>query len=40
MLADQTITARITSTIKLDGAGQLLDRLGHAGLRGKAVIRL
>jgi len=40
MLADGTITARITSTIQLDGAGQLLDKLRHAGLRGKAVIRL
>jgi hypothetical protein len=40
MLADQTITARITSTIKLDGAGQLRDRLRKTGLHGKAVIRL
>ena len=40
MLAGGTITARITSKIKLDGAGQLLDRLCHVGLRGKAVIRL
>jgi NADPH:quinone reductase-like Zn-dependent oxidoreductase len=39
-LADGTITARITSTIELDGAGQLLDTLRQAGLRGKAVIRL
>jgi NADPH:quinone reductase-like Zn-dependent oxidoreductase len=40
MLADGTITARITSTIELDGAGPLLDTLRQAGLRGKAVIRL
>jgi NADPH:quinone reductase-like Zn-dependent oxidoreductase len=40
MLADGTITARVTSTIELDGAGQLLDKLRKTGLRGKAVIRL
>jgi hypothetical protein len=40
MLAGGTITARITSMIDLDGAGQLLDKRRHAGLRGKAVIRL
>lgn len=40
MLADGTIRARITSTIELDAAGQLLDKLRYAGLRGKAVIRL
>jgi D-arabinose 1-dehydrogenase-like Zn-dependent alcohol dehydrogenase len=40
MLADGTITARIRSTADLDAAGQILDELGHGGLRGKAVIRL
>jgi NADPH2:quinone reductase len=40
MLTDGTITARITSTIELDAAGQLLDKLRKTGLRGKAVIRL
>jgi NADPH:quinone reductase-like Zn-dependent oxidoreductase len=40
MLADGTITTRIRSTVELDGAGQLLERLRQGGLRGKAVIRL
>jgi NADPH:quinone reductase-like Zn-dependent oxidoreductase len=40
MLADGTITARIRSTVELDGAGQILDKLRNGGLRGKAVIRL
>jgi NADPH2:quinone reductase len=40
MLADGTITARIRSTVGLDGAGQILERLRQGGLRGKAVIRL
>ena len=40
MLADGTITARITATVTLDGAAQILDRLRTGGLRGKAVIRL
>jgi NADPH:quinone reductase-like Zn-dependent oxidoreductase len=40
MLADGTITARITSTVELDDAGQLLDKLRKTGVRGKAVIRL
>jgi D-arabinose 1-dehydrogenase-like Zn-dependent alcohol dehydrogenase len=40
MLADGTITARIRSTVTLDGAEQVLDKLRHGGLRGKAVIRL
>jgi hypothetical protein len=40
MLADGAITARIRSTVTLDGAGQILDKLRHGGLRGKAVIRL
>ena len=40
MLADGTITARIRSTVELDGVGQILERLRQGGLRGKAVIRL
>ncbi len=40
MLADGTITARIRSTVELDGAGQMLEKLRNGGLRGKAVIRL
>ena len=40
MLADGTITARIRSTVELDGTGQVLDKLRTGGLRGKAVIRL
>jgi NADPH:quinone reductase-like Zn-dependent oxidoreductase len=40
MLADGTITARIRSTVKLNGAGQMLEKLRNGGLRGKAVIRL
>jgi NADPH:quinone reductase len=40
MLADGTITARIRSTVALDGAGQVLDELRQGGLRGKAVIRI
>ena len=40
MLAEGTITARIGSTVDLDGAAQVLDDLRHGGLRGKAVIRL
>lgn len=39
MLADGTITARIRSTVELDGVGQMLEKLRHGGLRGKAVIR-
>jgi NADPH:quinone reductase len=38
MLADSTITARIGSTTQLDNAGQILDKLRHGGLHGKAVI--
>jgi hypothetical protein len=38
--ADGTITARIRSTVELDGAGQVLGKLRSGGLRGKAVIRL
>jgi NADPH:quinone reductase-like Zn-dependent oxidoreductase len=40
LLADGTITARIRSTVELDGVGQVLDKLRHGGLRGKAIIRL
>jgi NADPH:quinone reductase-like Zn-dependent oxidoreductase len=40
MLADGTITARIRSTVDLDGAGQVLETLRNGALRGKAVIRL
>jgi hypothetical protein len=40
MLADGAITARIRSTVDLDGAGQILAKLRGGGLRGKAVIRL
>ncbi len=40
MLADGTITTRIRSTVGLEAAGQVLDKLRHGGLRGKAVIRL
>ena len=39
MLADGTITARIGSTAQLDGAAQILNKLRHGGLHGKAVIR-
>jgi len=40
MLADGVITARVRSAAGLDAAGQVLDKLRHGGLRGKAVIRL
>jgi NADPH2:quinone reductase len=40
MLADGTITARIQSTVALEGAGQILETLRTGGLRGKAVIRM
>jgi NADPH2:quinone reductase len=39
MLADGIITARIGSTTQLDSAGEILDKLRHGGLHGKAVIR-
>jgi D-arabinose 1-dehydrogenase-like Zn-dependent alcohol dehydrogenase len=39
MLADGTITARIRSTVELEAAGQMLDKLRHGALRGKGVIR-
>ena len=40
MLADGTITARIGSIVDLDAAGQVLEKLRHGGLHGKAIIRL
>jgi NADPH:quinone reductase-like Zn-dependent oxidoreductase len=40
MLADGVITARIRSTAGLEAAGQVLEKLRHGGLGGKAVIRL
>ena len=40
MLADGKITARIRSTVGLDGAAQIIEKLRSGGLRGKAVIRL
>ena len=35
MLADGRITARIRSTVKLDSAGQMLEKLRNGGLRGQ-----
>jgi hypothetical protein len=40
MLADGTITARIRSTVELEGAEQMLDKLRNGGLRGKGIIHL
>ena len=40
MLAEGKITARISTTVDLDGAGQILEKLRSGGLRGKAVIRI
>jgi NADPH2:quinone reductase len=40
MLADGKITARISATVELDAAGQILEKLKKGGLRGKALIRL
>jgi len=40
MLADGTITARISTIVELDAAGQILEKLRKGGLRGKALIRL
>jgi D-arabinose 1-dehydrogenase-like Zn-dependent alcohol dehydrogenase len=39
MLADGTITARICATVELSGVAEMLEKLRHGGLRGKAVIR-
>ncbi|HEY4838369.1 MAG TPA: hypothetical protein VIH72_07170, partial [Candidatus Acidoferrales bacterium] len=40
MLATGTITARIRSTVDLEGTAQILEKLRSGGLSGKAVIRL
>ena len=40
MLKEGKITARIRSTVELDGVAQMLEKLRNGGLRGKAVIRL
>jgi NADPH:quinone reductase-like Zn-dependent oxidoreductase len=40
LLADGKITARIRSTVGLEGAGEILEKLRSGGLGGKAVIRL
>jgi hypothetical protein len=40
MPADGTITARIRSTVELEGAEQMLDKLRNGGLRGKGIIHL
>jgi D-arabinose 1-dehydrogenase-like Zn-dependent alcohol dehydrogenase len=38
MLADGAISARIRSTVELNGVAEMLEKLRHGGLRGKAVI--
>jgi NADPH:quinone reductase-like Zn-dependent oxidoreductase len=40
MLASDKITARIRSTVNLEGTAQILEKLRNGGLSGKAVIRL
>lgn len=40
MLADGAISARISATVELEAAGQILEKLRKGGLRGKALIRL
>jgi NADPH-dependent curcumin reductase CurA len=40
MVADGSVTVRVTSTTGLEGAGELLRRLRKGGLRGKAVVRI
>jgi NADPH2:quinone reductase len=40
MVADGTITARIRTTVELEGAGQVLEKLRSGGLSGKAVIHI
>ena len=40
MLVDGTITARVRSTVGLDGAAEVIEKLKSGGLRGKAVIRI
>ena len=40
MLADGTITARVRTTVELEGAGQVLEKLRSGGLSGKAVVHI
>jgi NADPH:quinone reductase-like Zn-dependent oxidoreductase len=40
MLVNGTITARVRSTVDLNGAAEILEKLRNGGLRGKAVIRI
>jgi NADPH:quinone reductase-like Zn-dependent oxidoreductase len=40
MMADGTITARVRTTVGLDGAGDMLEKLRQGGLGGKSLIRL
>jgi len=40
MLASGTITARIRSTVDLEGTAQILEKLRSGGLSGKALIHL
>jgi NADPH:quinone reductase-like Zn-dependent oxidoreductase len=40
MLADGTITTRIRSTVQLDRAGEMREKLRNGTFHGKAVIRL
>ena len=40
MAAEGTITVRIGSTVELEGAEQMLEKLRSGGLHGKAVIRI
>ncbi|MFZ0313943.1 MAG: NADP-dependent oxidoreductase [Candidatus Korobacteraceae bacterium] len=40
MLAEGKITVRISKTVDLDGAGEILQKLRSGGLKGKAVIRV
>lgn len=40
MLAEGKITARIRTTVDLDGADQMLEKLRHGGLHGKVVIHI
>jgi len=40
MVADGTITTRVSTVVALDGAAQMLATLRQGSLRGKAVIRI
>ena len=40
MLAEQTITSRISLVAELKDAAQVLDELRHGGIHGKAIIRM